>query len=132
MISNIYNVFVKFANLPARSIKMLITITESAKKKISALLKDHDKDALRFGVKSGGCSGFSYEFGFGSLDELDSIDEVEDFGNGIKIIVDGASIMYIIGTQIDWKEDVMGAAFAFSNPKSASSCGCGESFAVSV
>ncbi len=107
----------------------MISITLSAVNQIKCILKDHPNQLLKVGVKGGGCSGFTYAMDIISEDEILKDDErISD--NGVEIILDGVSIMYLIGTQLDYKVDIIGAQFVFNNPGAASQCGCGTSFSV--
>lgn len=82
---------------------------------------------IRVGVKGGGCSGLSYELSFDTeLKEDDK--EFED--NGMKIVVDKKSFLYLIGTELDYSGGLNGKGFVFNNPNANRTCGCGESFAV--
>lgn len=103
-----------------------IIITESAKNKLKKMLSDNSQEAVRFGIKSGGCSGFSYYLEFDTTNAVDDLDEIIEEDN-LKIIVDGTSLLYILGTEIDWVEDMMGSHFVFNSPKKESACGCGHS-----
>jgi iron-sulfur cluster insertion protein len=81
---------------------------------------------LRVRVVGGGCAGFSYDLYFDSRTELD-----RDFNiNGVDVIVDEMSLMYLMGTEIDYIESLQGAGFKFNNPNVKSTCGCGSSFSV--
>jgi len=106
-------------------------ITDSAKRQIENLLsKNQDKYAVSLGVLGGGCAGFKYEWGFiESKENIQESDHVEDWGTG-RFVVDSMSMMYVIGTQIDWREEVFGSQFEISNPNATAGCGCGESFGV--
>ncbi len=106
-------------------------ITDEAKTQMEGLLsKNPDKYAVSLEVKGGGCAGFKYDWGFiDSKDKVGADDVTEDWGTG-RFVVDDASMLYIAGTKIDWKEEVFGSQFEISNPNSSSSCGCGESFGV--
>lgn len=82
---------------------------------------------LRLGVKTTGCSGLAYVLEF--VDELNEDDEVfED--NGIKIVIDGKSLVYLDGTELDFAKEGLNEGFQFNNPNASSECGCGESFNV--
>ena len=107
----------------------IVTVTESAKEQIIHLCKDHDNNAVKLQVKGGGCSGFQYEWGFVESKDIAKDDEVIDFGTG-KFVIDGTSVMYVAGTEINFKKEVFGSHFEIKNPSAKSSCGCGESFAV--
>jgi iron-sulfur cluster insertion protein len=82
--------------------------------------------ALRLRVVGGGCSGFSYDLYFDTGNELDR--ELES--NGVRIVVDQMSLMYLVGTEVDYVEGLAGAGFKFQNPNVKSTCGCGSSFQV--
>ena len=106
-------------------------ITDEAKTQMEGLLsKNPGKYAVSLMVKGGGCAGFKCDWGFiDSEDKVGADDITEDWGTG-RFVVDDASMLYIAGTKIDWKEEVFGSQFEISNPNSSSSCGCGESFGV--
>jgi len=114
---------------------MSVTLTETAKKEIIKIIKDNTKKLdeneqtyLRVGVKGGGCSGFSYILDLtGDINDNDQIVSDED---GVKVICDPKSLLYLNGTEIDFRDEVMGRGFAFDNPNASTSCGCGSSFAV--
>ena len=104
-------------------------ITDEAKQQMTKMMsKNPGKYAIGLAVKGGGCAGFKYDWGF--IDTKDTIgegDHIEDWGTG-KFVVDSQSMLYVAGTQIDWKEEVFGSQFEIVNPNASSSCGCGESF----
>lgn len=109
----------------------MISVTETAKQKAISLMKEDGTDPelgfIRVGVKGGGCSGLSYQLGFDT--ELKEDDKMfED--NGIKIVVDKKSFLYLIGTELDYSGGLNGKGFTFNNPNASRTCGCGESFAV--
>lgn len=108
----------------------MITLTENARDQFLTLLAHNHIEGFSFGVNGGGCSGFSYNLKpMDFIDTKNDDDEVFDF-DGVKIVLDGASMFALAGTEIDYKTDVMGSAFSFSNPMAAASCGCGTSFSV--
>jgi iron-sulfur cluster assembly accessory protein len=82
--------------------------------------------SLRVRVVGGGCAGFSYDLYFDSRTELDRDFQI----NGVNVIVDEMSLMYLMGTEIDYIESLQGAGFKFNNPNVKSTCGCGSSFSV--
>ena len=88
---------------------------------------DPKKDFVRVGVKSGGCSGLSYDLKF-DREQIESDKLFED--NGIKIIVDTKSFLYLIGTTLDYSGGLNGSGFIFNNPNANRTCGCGESFSL--
>lgn len=109
----------------------MIKVSETAKKKVVALMQDDGynpaKHYVRVGVKSGGCSGLSYNLQFDKIQDND--DKVfED--NGIKIIVDKKSFLYLIGTTLEYSGGLNGTGFVFNNPNANRTCGCGESFSL--
>tara|TARA_Y100001937_G_C7099830_1_gene321962 strand:+ start:779 stop:1111 length:333 start_codon:yes stop_codon:yes gene_type:complete len=107
----------------------LVSLTDSARQQMIDLCKQHDTDAVHLSVKGGGCSGFKYEWGFVKADEINAGDEVIDLGDA-KFVVDGVSIMYVAGTEVDFVRETFGSHFNIKNPTATASCGCGESFAV--
>lgn len=82
---------------------------------------------LRVFVQGGGCSGFSYGFTF---DEAQAEDDFDFAANNVTVLVDSMSMQYLQGSNIDYKEDLMGASFVIDNPQATTTCGCGSSFAV--
>ncbi len=110
---------------------MPITLTETAAKEISTIIEKQElsleKVRLRVGVKGGGCSGFSYILDL-TENQKDS-DEAFD-QHGVKIICDPKSYLYLNGTTIDFKDEIMGRGFVFQNPNANSTCGCGSSFSA--
>lgn len=107
----------------------MITVTESAKKQAVRLMEEDGKDNLfiRVGVEGGGCSGLMYQLNFDN--EMKEGDQVfED--NGIKIVVDKKSYLYLIGTTLDYSGGLNGKGFVFKNPNADRTCGCGESFSI--
>ena len=107
----------------------MITITESAKTKILDLLAEEGNPdlSLRTFVQGGGCSGMSYGFTF---DEITNEDDFEVPLEKFKVLVDSASMQYLQGASIDYKEDLQGSQFVISNPNAQTTCGCGSSFSV--
>ena len=109
---------------------MAILVSETAAKEIKGIIKDQNlpkTTGLRVGVKGGGCSGFSYVLDL-AADAHDG-DEVVDC-NGIRVFCDPKSYLYLNGVSIDFKDEVMGRGFVFSNPNASGTCGCGSSFSV--
>ena len=106
----------------------MLTMTPGAVAEVKKLLAKENKPevGLRVGVRSGGCSGFSYVLGFDAPQTDDKVQDIE----GIKLLVDSKSAPYLDGTQLDYQEGLQGKGFAFSNPNATKSCGCGESFSV--
>jgi iron-sulfur cluster insertion protein len=106
----------------------MLEISESALVKIKDLLIDENKPGikLRIFVQGGGCSGFQYGFTF---DEVANEDDFVVEKEGIEILVDSASGMYLQGATINYKEELMGSSFSIDNPNAQATCGCGSSFA---
>jgi iron-sulfur cluster assembly protein len=86
-----------------------------------------DSYGLRVGVKGGGCSGFSYTLGF-DAEAKDGDTTIED--NEVKLFIDGKSLFYLSGTELDFSDGLNGKGFVFSNPNATKTCGCGDSFGV--
>jgi iron-sulfur cluster insertion protein len=107
----------------------MITITESAQKKIKELIAEENnpKIMLRTFVQGGGCSGFSYGFTF---DEETGEDDIRVPMGDYTVLVDCMSMQYLSGAEIDFKDDLMGSSFVIQNPNAQSTCGCGSSFSV--
>jgi iron-sulfur cluster assembly protein len=111
---------------------MAITLIETAAKEIKDIIRDQNLPAeqtrLRVGVKGGGCSGFSYLLDLTEESKGDTDEEMES--QGIKILIDNKSFLYLDGTEIDFKQDMMQKGFVFKNPNATSTCGCGSSFSA--
>lgn len=107
-----------------------INITQKALSQVKQIMKENnipENYALRISIKGGGCSGFTYNLGFdGDEKDGDTFFEQSD----LKIVVDGKSLFYLIGTQLDYSDGLNGKGFIFNNPNAAKTCGCGESFGV--
>ncbi|SFU58541.1 iron-sulfur cluster assembly protein [Pustulibacterium marinum] len=109
----------------------MIKVSENARKKVIELMTDDGfdatKDYVRVGVKSGGCSGLSYDLKFDhTIDETDKVFE----DNNVKIAVDKKSFLYLIGTTLEYSGGLNGKGFVFNNPNAQRTCGCGESFSL--
>ncbi len=108
----------------------MVTLTEIAAQKVRAFMDQQDNVegdvGLRVGVRGGGCSGFQYAL---ALDERRDDDQVFD-AEGIRVLVDPASLRYVDGSTVDYAESMMGAGFEVKNPNVVASCGCGSSFRV--
>jgi len=107
---------------------MSITLTEKAAEHVKTFIENRGKGvALRLGVKTTGCSGMAYVMEF--ADAIDDTDEVFE-SNGVKVIVDKKSLIYLAGTELDYAKEGLNEGFQFNNPNVKDSCGCGESFTV--
>ncbi len=109
----------------------MIKVSDIAKEKAVQLMKedgyDPDTDYIRVGVKSGGCSGLEYVLKF-DKERLENDQVFQD--NGIKIIVDKKSFLYLVGTTLEFSGGLNGKGFVFNNPNAKRTCGCGESFSL--
>lgn len=109
----------------------MIKVSEIAKRKVVELMEEDgfnpQTDFVRVGVKSGGCSGLSYDLKFDNKSqEEDKLFE----DNGVRIIVDKKSFLYLIGTTLEYSGGLNGSGFVFNNPNANRTCGCGESFSL--
>ena len=108
----------------------IIKLSENAATRIKEIMSNAQKDSVgvRVSVKSGGCAGMSYVMEYSK--EINSNDEViED--KGVKVFVDSAAVMYLLGTEMDYKKEELSSSFVFNNPNETERCGCGESFKIS-
>jgi len=111
----------------------MIKLTDAAAKEVKSIIskqlegEDSGEFYLRVGVKGGGCSGFNY-----SMDLVDTKTEDDETfeHHGVTVIVDPKSNLYLAGTEIDFRDELMGRGFVFNNPNATSRCGCGSSFSV--
>lgn len=108
----------------------MIKVTENAREQVAKLQKEEGRSTdsfIRVGVKGGGCSGLMYDLEFDA--EMKDGDQVfED--NGVKVVVDRKSYLYLVGTHLDYSGGLNGKGFVFVNPNANRTCGCGESFSV--
>ena len=105
----------------------VITVTENAIAKIKELCHNNHKYAVRLSIKGGGCAGYSYDWGFADESDIAATDELLSFSDNAKLTIDAASVMFIIGTELDYVHEVFGSKFEIKNPNTKSACGCGES-----
>ena len=106
----------------------MIDISEKAKEYMKGIADAEPGKVVFLGIKGGGCAGFSYDWSLKTESELDEYsDEVIDLENGTKLAIDGTSLMYLYGSQINLKQDLFGTVLDISSPSAQSSCGCGES-----
>jgi iron-sulfur cluster assembly protein len=101
-------------------------LTEPAAERIKALMADKGAETigLRIGIKKGGCAGMEYTIEWAT--KQDPLDEVVE-SQGAKVLIDPMAVMYLLGTEMDYRTDKLSAQFVFSNPNQTSACGCGES-----
>ncbi len=105
--------------------RQLISVTCAALCKLKNIINTNNYNAIRFSLKGGGCNGFEYK-----LEPTNNLSKKEEYfsQNGVDIHICDKSLLYLIGTEIDWKKDIMGEAFVFNNPNAQNTCGCGTSF----
>jgi len=106
-----------------------LIFTDSAAAKVADLVAEEGNPdlKLRVFVQGGGCSGFQYGFTF---DEVVNEDDTEMTKNGVTLLIDAMSLQYLVGAEIDYKEDLQGAQFVIKNPNATTTCGCGSSFSA--
>ena len=109
--------------------KQVITLSDNAANRIKEIISNDETKSVgvRVGVKSGGCAGMSYVMEYAK--EINPTDEIiED--KGVKVFIDPSAIMYLLGTEMDYKKDELSSTFVFKNPNEIERCGCGESFKI--
>ena len=109
--------------------KQIISLSNNAASRIKEIMSNAEKDSIgvRIGVKSGGCAGMSYVMEY--TKKVNPNDEIiED--KGVKVFIDSGAIMYLLGTEMDYKKEDFSSTFVFKNPNETERCGCGESFKV--
>ena len=106
-----------------------IQMTDAAANKVKTLITEEENPELKLRVyiTGGGCSGFQYGFTF---DEIQNEDDTPMSKNGVTLLIDAMSLQYLIGAEIDYKEDLEGAQFVIRNPNAKTTCGCGSSFSA--
>lgn len=120
---------VDISPMDAAGPESLVRITDVAAAKVNEIRDAEGIEpnmALRLRVVGGGCAGFSYDLYFDEINEVDRKCSI----NGVDVAVDEMSLMYLVGTEIDYVEGLQGAGFKFNNPNVKSTCGCGSSFSV--
>ena len=107
----------------------IISLGENAAKRITEIMTSAEKNSIgvRVGVKAGGCAGMSYVMEYAK--EINPNDEVID-EKGVKVFIDPAAVIYLLGTEMDYKKDNFSTSFTFNNPNETERCGCGESFKI--
>jgi iron-sulfur cluster assembly protein len=107
----------------------MVTVSESAAKKLNSLIEEGGalNPYVRVSVKGGGCSGLAYDLSFDNTqDPSDTLAE----DKGVKILIDRKSLLYLIGTELEYSDGLNGKGFQFVNPNASRTCGCGESFSI--
>ncbi|MFI4882585.1 MAG: iron-sulfur cluster insertion protein ErpA [Phycisphaerales bacterium JB064] len=116
---------------PSQADTHAVTITEKAASEIQRIVQEQELDAekvhLRVGVKGGGCSGFNY-----ILDLTEAVRDTDEVmeQHGIRVVCDPKSLLYLHGTIVDFKDEIMSRGFVFQNPNATATCGCGSSFSA--
>lgn len=122
------------ANKAARSTRMrkqAMELTEAAAARIKELLVQREKPYLKIGVRTRGCNGMTYTMNYADDGDKGKFDEVVTHEeSGVKVIIDPAALMHVIGTKMDFVQDRLRSEFVFENPNAKGECGCGESFNV--
>ena len=109
--------------------KQIITLSDNAAQRIREIMSKEESNAVgvRVGVKSGGCAGMSYIMEY--TKEINPNDEIIE-EKGVKLFIDSGAIMYLLGTEMDYKKEEFSSSFVFKNPNETERCGCGESFKI--
>jgi iron-sulfur cluster assembly protein len=111
--------------------RKLMQLTEAAASRVKEIMAAASTPAagLRVGVRNGGCAGMSYTIEF--AERIEPLDEVVE-DKGVKVLIDPKAVLFLLGAEMDFKTDKLGASFSFRNPNETSSCGCGESVALTA
>ncbi|MBL4667625.1 MAG: iron-sulfur cluster insertion protein ErpA [Sneathiella sp.] len=106
-----------------------VKLTDSAANRINLIIEDlkSEKTMLRVAVNGGGCSGFQYSF---DLEDTQNPDDIVVINNGATLLVDSVSLLYLAGSEVDYVNDLIGAAFQIKNPNATAACSCGSSFSI--
>ena len=109
--------------------KQIITLSDNAAKRIKEIMSSADNNSVgvRVGVKSGGCAGMSYVMEY--TKKINPSDEMIE-EKGVKVFIDPSAVMYLLGTEMDYKKEEFSSSFVFKNPNETERCGCGESFKI--
>ena len=109
--------------------KQIITLSDNAAKRIKEIMSSADGNSVgvRVGVKTGGCAGMSYVMEY--TKEVNPNDEMIE-EKGVKVFIDPSAVMYLLGTEMDYKKEEFSSSFVFKNPNETERCGCGESFKI--
>ena len=109
--------------------EQIIKLTDTAAARIKEIMMNSDNKTIgvRVGIKSGGCAGMSYSMEY-AKDKKANDEIIED--KGVKVFIDSAAVMYLLGTEMDYKKEEFSSSFVFNNPNETERCGCGESFKI--
>jgi iron-sulfur cluster assembly protein len=116
-------------NMTTRERPKVMTLTESAAQRVKQIMASSDNDVigLRVGVKNGGCAGMEYTMEYATgLQQHEEV--VED--KGVKILIEPKAVLFLLGTEMDYRTEKLSSSFVFNNPNQTSACGCGESVAI--
>ena len=105
----------------------VMTLTDAAAERIRALMASSGKDLVRIGVKNGGCAGMEYTMNYAET-KAPHDEVIED--KGVRILIDPTAVLFLLGTEMDYRSDRMNSGFVFNNPNQTGSCGCGESVSL--
>ena len=107
----------------------IITITDRALSRIKSILEKAPENTLgvRFGVKTGGCSGMTYDVSYASEEKATDEKIIKE---NITIYIDASATLFLLGSEVDWNQDKLQSSFTFNNPNESARCGCGESFTI--
>jgi len=105
----------------------VMTLTDAAAERIRALMASSGKDLVRIGVKNGGCAGMEYTMSYAET-KAPHDEVIED--KGVRILIDPTAVLFLLGTEMDYRSDRMNSGFVFNNPNQTGSCGCGESVSL--
>lgn len=116
-------------NVQSRPIPKVVTLTEAAAARVKEIMANGDKDivGVRVGVENGGCAGMSYKMEY--AESRNSLDEVVE-DKGVTILIDPKAVLFLLGTEMDYKTEKLSSGFVFNNPNQTSACGCGESVSI--
>ena len=119
---------------PHRIRKAALSLTSSAIQRLSTLIHSQPQpvDGIRLSVRTRGCNGLAYTMNYVTADERSTVgkDEVVEAADGVKVFVDPKALFYVVGSEMDYKDDELSSEFTFKNPNEKGKCGCGESFNV--
>lgn len=112
-----------------RPMAKALTLSDAAAQRVRDIMSNAEKPVvgLRVGVKNGGCAGMSYTMEW--AEEIGPYDEVVE-DKGVKVLIDPKAVMFLLGTQMDFKADKLSSGFVFNNPNQTAACGCGESVSI--
>ncbi len=107
----------------------VVSLSDAAAARVREIIEQADREivGLRIGVEKGGCAGMSYTLDY--AEQADPLDEVVE-DKGVKVLIDPKAILFLLGTEMDYKSDKLSAGFVFNNPNQTSACGCGESVEI--